>query len=171
LPGYGNLAFLGVRSAVDVERQLERGWDVTIPADLAAVIEQYHRAAVPFVRGDCEPYKAVFSHHEDVSVGNPFGPFRRGWEEVSATIERASALYRDGEVIGFENLRTHVTPDLAYIVEVEHYRARMGGRSEVTDVVLRATSILRPEDGSWRVVHRHADPITTERGVESLIHE
>jgi ketosteroid isomerase-like protein len=142
---------------------------VTIPAALVAAIEEYHRAAEPFVRGDCEPYKAVFSHHDDVSVGNPFGPFRRGWPEVSATIERASALYRDGEVIGFENLRTYVTPDLAYIVEVEHFRARMGGRTELADVVLRTTSVLRPEDGSWRVVHRHADPITTQRGAESVL--
>jgi ketosteroid isomerase-like protein len=145
--------------------------NVTIPAALAAVLEQYHRAAASFVRGDCEPYKAVFSHHEDVSLGNPFGPFVSGWQEVSATMERASALYRDGEVIGFENLTTLATPDLAYIVEVERFRARMGGRSELTDVVLRTTSILRPEDGDWRVVHRHADPITTERGVESVIRE
>jgi hypothetical protein len=36
---------------------------------------------------------------------------------------------------------------------------------------MRTTSILRPEDGDWRVVHRHADPITTARGVESVIRE
>jgi hypothetical protein len=107
------------------------GLNVTISAALAAVLEQYHLAAVPFVRGDCEPYKAVFSHREDVSLGNPFGPFRRGWQEVSATIERASALYRDGEVIGFENLTTHATPDLAYIVEVEHTRPRGYARAAV----------------------------------------
>jgi ketosteroid isomerase-like protein len=47
----------------------------------------------------------------------------------------------------------------------------MGGCSELADVVLRTTSILRPEDGDWRVVHRHADPITTARGVESVICE
>jgi hypothetical protein len=34
---------------------------------------------------------------------------------------------------------------------------------------LRLTSVLRPESGAWRVVHRHADPITTPRSAESLV--
>jgi hypothetical protein len=66
-------AFLGVRSRRDSERQPEGRTRPHDPGVLAAVIELYHRAAVPFVRGDCEPSKAVFSHHADVSVGNPFG--------------------------------------------------------------------------------------------------
>jgi hypothetical protein len=31
--------------------------------------------------------------------------------------------------------------------------------------------IFRPEDGVWRVVHRHADPITTAQPAESVIQE
>jgi hypothetical protein len=31
--------------------------------------------------------------------------------------------------------------------------------------------IFRPEDGEWRVVHRHADPITTAQRAESVIQE
>jgi len=34
---------------------------------------------------------------------------------------------------------------------------------------LRVTSILRPEDGVWKIVHRHADPITTSRSADSVI--
>jgi hypothetical protein len=30
---------------------------------------------------------------------------------------------------------------------------------------------LRPEDGTWKVVHRHADPITTVGPAESVIQE
>jgi hypothetical protein len=29
--------------------------------------------------------------------------------------------------------------------------------------------IFRPEDGTWKVVHRHADPISTPQPAESLI--
>jgi hypothetical protein len=31
------------------------------------------------------------------------------------------------------------------------------------------TSVLRPEAGAWKVVHRHADPITTPRPARSVI--
>jgi ketosteroid isomerase-like protein len=33
------------------------------------------------------------------------------------------------------------------------------------------TSIFRKEDGVWRLVHRHADPITSPRPAESVIQQ
>jgi ketosteroid isomerase-like protein len=139
--------------------------------DLDQVIEQYHRAAAEFIKGNPEPYKMVFSHQEDVSLANPFGPVARGWERVAETMERAASLYRDGEIAGFENIAKYATPELAYIVEEERFRTKVGGR-EASPVALRTTSILRPENGgSWKVVHRHADPITAVRPAESIVQE
>jgi ketosteroid isomerase-like protein len=55
-------------------------------------------------------------------------------------------------------------------VELERFKARMGGSEEVVEVALRTTSVLRPEDGgTWRVMHRHADRITTGRPAESVV--
>ncbi|MDP9295067.1 MAG: nuclear transport factor 2 family protein [Actinomycetota bacterium] len=137
--------------------------------DLDVVVERYHLAAAEFVKGNPEPYKMMFSNREDVSVANPFGPVTRGWKQVAATMERAASLYRDGEISDFENVATYVTPDLAYIVEIERFNAKIAGRKEVAPVVLRTTSILRPEDDTWKIVHRHADPITTAQPAESVI--
>ena len=39
------------------------------------------------------------------------------------------------------------TPELAYLVKVERYRAKVGGSREMATVALRVTSIFRPEDG------------------------
>jgi len=137
--------------------------------DLDVVVEQYHLAAGEFVKGNPEPYKMMFSHREDVSLANPFGPVTHGWKQIAETMERAASLYRDGEISGFENVAKYVTPDLAYIVEVERFKAKIAGREEVAPVALRTTSILRPEDGTWKVVHRHADTITTVQPAESVI--
>ena len=126
--------------------------------DLDHAIERYHLVAAEFIKGNAEPYEEVFSHTEDISLANPFGPPVRGWDEAAKTMERAASRYKDGEVLGFENVAKYVTSELAYIVEVERYRAKIGGREEITPVSLRVTSILRPEEGTWKVVHRHADP-------------
>jgi ketosteroid isomerase-like protein len=142
---------------------------VTAMADFDVVLEEYHRALGEFAKGDPEPLKLLFSHREDATLANPFGPPVRGFEQAAATMERAASFYRDGEVVGFERVAMNVTPELAYTVEVERFRAKMGGSDEVTPVTLRVTSIFRPEEGTWRIVHRHADPITTARSPESVV--
>lgn len=141
-------------------------------SDFDAVVEQYHRAAGEFLKGNPEPYKKLFSQREDITLANPFAPFgpvSRGWKRAAETMERAASNYRDGEITGFENVAKYVTPDLAYIVEVERFKVKVGGSKEIAPVALRATSILRPEDGTWKIVHRHADPITSARPAESVI--
>ena len=139
--------------------------------DLDQVIEQYQLAVGELLKGNPEPVKKLWSHQEDVSLANPFGPPVRGWEQAAAGMERAASQYRDGEIVGFETVAKHVTPELAYTVEVERLKAKVGGREDITPVALRATSVFRPEDGTWKVVHRHADPIVTARPAESVIQE
>jgi ketosteroid isomerase-like protein len=143
---------------------------VTWSDELEAAIDRYHATAAEFIKGDPEAYMAQFSKSDEVCVANPFRPKACGWAEVSETIERAATLWREGEVIGFERVAEAATPELAYIMEIERYRAKLGGSENFSEVELRVTSVLRPEDGIWRVLHRHADPITTPRGAESVVH-
>ena len=138
--------------------------------DFDEVVEQYHLALGEFVKGNPEPLKGMYSHQQ-ITVANPFGPPVRGWKQAAEIADRAALLYRDGEVVGFENVAKYVTPELAYIVELEGFRAKMGGRQDITPVTLRVTSIFRPEEGTWKVVHRHADPITTVQAPESVIQQ
>jgi hypothetical protein len=62
--------------------------------DLDQVIARYHLVAAEFIKGNAEPYKELFSHTEDISLANPFGPPVRGWDEAARTMERAAALQR-----------------------------------------------------------------------------
>jgi ketosteroid isomerase-like protein len=99
----------------------------------------------------------------------PFFPPRRGWSAVEEAMDRAAANYSDGRALGFESVSRLVTPELAYLVEVERYQAMVGGSPELTAVSLRCTTIFRREDHSWKIVHRHADPISFARSPESVI--
>jgi ketosteroid isomerase-like protein len=136
---------------------------------LNEAVELHHEAGGRIMRGDCEGYAALYSHEDDVTLGNPFGPFARGYDNVLDTLQGAAAHYRDGEATRVERISEHVTDDLACFVEVEHYRAKVGGRSDASPVSVRVTSVFRPEQGGWKLVHRHADPITASRPAESVI--
>jgi ketosteroid isomerase-like protein len=57
------------------------------------------------------------------------------------------------------------------VVEIERGEAKSDAREEITPWTLRVTMIFRPEDGTWKVVHRHADPITAPRSAESMIQD
>jgi ketosteroid isomerase-like protein len=139
--------------------------------DVDELIEQYQLALDEFLKGNPEPVQKLFSHREDVSLANPYGPPVRGWKQVAETMEHAASLLRDGEASSFETVAKYVTPELAYVVQMERLKAKVGGREEITPYALRATMIFRPEDGVWKVVHRHADPIITAQPAESVIQD
>lgn len=129
--------------------------------DLEAIVERYHAAADEFSRGNPEPVKALYSHRDDATLANPFGPPVQGWPAVSAGLDFASSNFRDGRVNGFERVACHLGVDLASLLELEHWEAKVGDRQEISPFDLRVTTLFRVEAGSWRIAHRHADPITT----------
>ena len=137
--------------------------------DLDRAIEQSHAALAAILEGDPSVYQALYSEGEDVTLGNPFGPYARGRKNVEATLAGAASHYRDGEVTGVELIATYASNDLACIVEVERGRTKIDGGEELVSVAVRVTSVFRLEHGTWKLVHRHADPITTPQSGESVI--
>src|SRR5918997_388052 len=139
--------------------------------DVDKLIEHHQQATAEFVKGNPEPYKALFSHREDVTLANPFFPPVRGWDEVAEALERTASLLRDGEFVGSEIISKYVTAELAYVVSLVRERAKVGRSVDTAPIALRATMILRPEVGVWKVVHLQEDPITSPQPAESIIQE
>jgi ketosteroid isomerase-like protein len=140
-------------------------------SDFDEAVEHFHVAQGAFLKGNPEAVKELFSHRDDVSLANPYGPPVQGWQQVAQTIERASSLRRDGEIVGIETIAKYVTADLGYVVQIERAKAKIGAREEITPYAVRATNIFRREDGVWKMVHRHADPITTAQPAESVLQQ
>jgi ketosteroid isomerase-like protein len=103
----------------------------------------------------------LLSSRDDVTLANPFGPAVRGRKQVSDALDAASSRFREGKVTSFETLATYEGSDLASILEIERWNAKVGGREDVAPFVLRVTSTFRREADTWKLVHRHADPIST----------
>lgn len=117
-------------------------------SDLDSAIEQSHAALGEIWKGDPTLYQALYSDADDVTLGNPFGPYARGRQEVETTITDAASHFREGVVTGIDLIAKYVSNDLACIVEVERGRAKVGGGEEPVPVVLRVTSLFRLEHGN-----------------------
>ena len=66
-------------------------------------------------------------------------------------MERAASRYRDGEIAGLETVAKYVTSELAYIVEVERYQAKVGGGEDITPVTLRSQASSDPKRAPGRL--------------------
>ena len=140
-------------------------------SDLEELQEQYHRAVEAVIKGDSSLQEPLWSRSEDVTLANPLGPPARGWAEVSSALRRAASQLRDGEGLESERISGYSADDLAYTLEIERCRVKVAGASEAAPSSLRVTTVFRREEDGWRVLHRHADPITTPQPIQSVIQE
>jgi hypothetical protein len=98
------------------------------------------------LKGVCRPHRFVSSRS---LVG-------------SARFDRTAATYGGGGRTGREPIATWVSVDLTCIVDLERHETHFGETAESVTFVYRTTHVLRREDGSWKVVLRHADPRLTK---------
>src|SRR5215813_11084059 len=110
------------------------------------------------VRGNAQPLKELYSHSEDVTVLGGFGGFERGWIEVEPRLDWAASQFADGD-FSQQVVSSIVESDLAMIVTLERYEARVAKEQVKTHDELRVTQVFRRENGQWRLVHRHGEPL------------
>ena len=119
-------------------------------------IDQCHLALSQQVSGHTDAFQALWSQAADVVLMGAAGSHAVGWEEVSAGLTWA-ASHLDFSDWYVENLLTSVNDRLAFTVELEHMNHEVNGERQ--ERTLRASQGYRFEDGHWRVVFRHGDPM------------
>ena len=138
-------------------------------SDLDQLRDRYHESVAAFIRGDAHAQKLLWSRRDDVTLANPLGPPVRGFDAVCRVMDQAALQISEGEGYAFDPIGWVETADLAYEVGIERSRARLAGAAERAQISLRVTTVFRREEDGWRLVHRHADPITGARPIESLL--
>ena len=121
-------------------------------------VKQMRAANQHFLAGNAAPYKAYWSHTDDVTIFGGFGAYEKGWEQVSSRLERIAARYGGGHDT-FEPISMGMSGDLAYLIYLQSGEARLDGCEEFSPLALRVTEIFRREEDTWKIIHRHADPI------------
>jgi ketosteroid isomerase-like protein len=130
--------------------------------------DRYHKSVVAFIQGDPHVQKPLWSARDDVTLANPLGPPVKGADAVWQHMERSASLISAGHDYTFASIAVVETADLAYEVGIERNIVKIGAATEDVPVSLRVTTVFRREDQEWKIVHRHADPITEERSAQSL---
>jgi ketosteroid isomerase-like protein len=124
---------------------------------LGSVLPNLHEMEKAFHNGDAGPRLANWSHNDPVTL---FGALltKTGWGEIAPTFEFLATRFSNGTAYEYEVIGAGASGDLGYIVGYEHTTASVGGAApEAYD--LRVTTVFRREDGQWKIVHRHADPM------------
>ena len=111
--------------------------------------------------------ETFLSHSDEVTLLGAQGGVIHGWTEAANRFERTAAGYgRGGGGIrsSRQNIATWLGQDLACLVDIEKHEGHLEGEAQPVTFLYRTTHVLRREDGAWKVILRHADPLTDFRG-------
>ncbi len=124
--------------------------------DFHVFVQQCRLALSQQVAGRTDPFQALWSHTDDVVLMGAAGSHAVGWKDVSASLSWASSQLDFGDWSA-ENLLTEITDNLAFTVDLEHMNHVVNGERQ--ERTLRASQGYRVENGQWRVIFRHGDPM------------
>ena len=139
--------------------------------DFRQAVDAVYTTFSAFGSGDAAPLAALWSQRDDVTIFGGFGAYERGWVDVAPRLAWAARRFA-GSQTTYEPLAAGRSGDLGYAVGLERSEVRLLGQEDTRPSVLRVTHLFRREEGAWRIIHRHADPIAVKTSPEAiLLHE
>ena len=134
-------------------------------SEFRAFLRQWEEGQSRFLRGDPALWKQNASQREDVTILGAFGGYEKGWAEVGLRYDWAASQYKERPAkVEVDYVSMMVAGDLAFTVAIERQEeVRSGGHPAAAMRTLRATQIFRREEGAWKLLHRHADPLTEKK--------
>jgi ketosteroid isomerase-like protein len=148
--------------AANCARAAGQQQDVVV-AQLAARAEAGNDA---FINGDMRRWLGIVGPiAPDFTLMQPLGGVSRGFDPSDAHLDQLARTFTHG-VATFELVQSYATRDMAVLVFIERQRAIVAGLPE-QDWSLRVTQIYRRNGAEWELVHRHADPIVENIGMQA----
>jgi ketosteroid isomerase-like protein len=127
--------------------------------ELAELAERAAAANEHLMRGDIAFYRQVLQLTDDFTLMDPFGGKPTGRPASEEHWNRIGRFFREGRDASFELITSYRSNDLAVLIANEHAHVAVGSLS-AQQWSLRVTLVFRKDEDAWRLVHRHADPLT-----------
>jgi ketosteroid isomerase-like protein len=126
--------------------------------DFQQAVTQVQSAIQRGCTGDPEPFKALYSHADDVTIMGAWGAYEHGWAQVGPRLDWALTRFLAGHIT-FHPVAIEACGSLGYTIWIERGEARLEGSTGVRAFALRVTQLYRRENGAWKIIQRHADPM------------
>ncbi|HLJ32047.1 MAG TPA: DUF4440 domain-containing protein [Ktedonobacteraceae bacterium] len=130
--------------------------------DFEQFMKQRNEAANAYVNGEATPLGEIVAHDSPATFFGPAGGYRQGVQAVWSQYEHDAASFESGGENQLEILHMAAGDGLAYWVGFQRATAHLRGKSEGVPFNLRVTELFRREGDSWKLIHRHADPLISE---------
>ena len=139
-------------------------------ASSQAYLPHFEEGTNRFINGDPTLWKQNASQRDDVTIMGGWGAYEQGWDEAGPRYDWAAARFREsGAEVKVEYLASGVSGDLGYTVAIERSEALVAGQDEPAAMALRVTHLFRREDGIWKLIHRHADPLIDKTAPDTVL--
>jgi hypothetical protein len=133
-------------------------------------LPRFEQGIERFLNGDSTLWKSNVSHDVDGTIMGAWGDFEKSWVELEPRYDWAAARFEEsGAIVQFQYLSSGVSGELAYTVAIERSTVRIVGQKEPAAMSLRVTHLFRKEQGEWKLLHRHADPLMSKTAPAAVL--
>ena len=137
---------------------------------LRKFLQSFEEGTRRFINGDTSLFLEHVSRGDDAMIMGAWGAHEKGWPEVRARYDWAGARFRDASAkLTVEYLTSYQSGDLAVTTAIERSEVKVAGQEKAAPMALRVTHIFRREDGAWKLILRHADPLVAKTAPESVL--
>jgi len=133
---------------------------------LAVTMPHFTEAETALHNGDAGPRIAMWSRNDPVTLFGSAGT-KTGQSGVRATFEWLGSSFSERTAYQNEVVAAGASGDLAYTVAFERITCSVNG-APPQPYMLRVTTVFRREDGEWKVVHRHGDPLASQAAAQMV---
>jgi ketosteroid isomerase-like protein len=148
--------------------------DRSLVADptLREFLASFEQGGRRFMNGDTALWLENASRGDDVMIMGAWGAYEKGWSEVQARYHWAGARFSDsGAKLSVEYLTSFQSGDLAVTTAIERAEVKVEGQDAAAPMALRVTHVFRKEDGAWKLILRHADPLVAKTSPEAVLEQ
>lgn len=117
-------------------------------------------AARSYVIGDPEPLDQIVTKELPATFYPPNGGYTEGTNNVATRYKSDAESFAQGGETDFEILQMAAGETIAFWVGFQRANVYMKGKAKAVSFDLRVTEIFCREGDEWKLVHRHADPLS-----------